>query len=65
LYTDGVTDERSATEGFGEQRLRSLLRSCQGMGAEGIADVIDRAVMEFRAEDPRDDVALLVVRLNP
>lgn len=65
FYTDGVTDERSATEGFGEQRLRSLLRSCQGMGAEGIADVIDRAVMEFREEDPRDDVALLVVRLNP
>lgn len=65
FYTDGVTDERSATEGFGEQRLRSLLRSCRGMGAEGIADVIDRALMEFRGEDPRDDVALLVVRLTP
>jgi PAS domain S-box-containing protein len=65
LYTDGVTDERSATEGFGEQRLKSLLRSCRGMGAEGIADVIDRAVMEFRPEDPRDDVALLVVRVTP
>ncbi|MGH2681757.1 MAG: PAS domain S-box protein [Actinomycetota bacterium] len=65
LYTDGVTDERTATEGFGEKRLKSILRSCQGMGAEGIADVIDRAVMEFRPDDPRDDVALLVVRFSP
>jgi PAS domain S-box-containing protein len=65
FYTDGVTDERTATEGFGEKRLRSLLRSCLGMGAEGIADVIDRAVMEFRAEEPRDDVAILVLRLSP
>ncbi|HEV8682209.1 MAG TPA: PAS domain S-box protein [Actinomycetota bacterium] len=65
FYTDGVTDERTATEGFGEKRLKSILRSCHGMGAEGIADVIDRAVMEFRPEDPRDDVALLVVRLAP
>jgi sigma-B regulation protein RsbU (phosphoserine phosphatase) len=65
FYTDGVTDERTATEGFGEKRLKSILRSCQGMGAEAIADMIDRAVMEFRPDDPRDDVALLVVRLAP
>lgn len=65
FYTDGVTDERTATEGFGEKRLKSILRSCQGMGAEAIADLIDRAVMEFRPEDPRDDVALLVVRMAP
>jgi PAS domain S-box-containing protein len=65
FYTDGVTDERTATEGFGEKRLRSILRSCHGMGAEAIADVVDRAVMEFRPEDPRDDVAMLVVRLSP
>jgi PAS domain S-box-containing protein len=65
LYTDGVTDERTATKGFGENRLKSILRSCAGMGAEGIADVIDRAVMDFRPEDPRDDVALLVVRVTP
>jgi PAS domain S-box-containing protein len=60
FYTDGVTDERTAPGGLDERRLRSLLRSCRGMGAEGIADVVDRAV-----EDPRDDVALLVLRLSP
>jgi PAS domain S-box-containing protein len=65
FYTDGVTDERTATEGFGEKRLKSILRSCQGMSAEAIADVIDRAVMEFRPDDPRDDVAIFVVRLSP
>jgi serine phosphatase RsbU (regulator of sigma subunit) len=60
FYTDGVTDERAAPGGLDERRLRSLLRSCQGMGAEAIADVVDRAV-----EDPRDDVAVLVMRLSP
>jgi len=60
FYTDGVTDERAAPGGLDEKRLRSLLRSCQGMRAEGIADVVDRAV-----EDPRDDVAVLVLRLSP
>ena len=60
FYTDGVTDERTGPGGLDEKRLRFLLRSCRGMSAEAIADVVDRAV-----DDPRDDVALLVVRLSP
>jgi len=60
FFTDGVTDERTGPAALDDRRLRSLLRSCQGMGAEAIADVVDRAV-----EDPRDDVALLVLRLSP
>ena len=38
---------------FGEERLLELLRSSAGMSAAGIADRIERAVLEFNARPPR------------
>ena len=64
LYTDGVTEARSADGSFfGEGRLRSLLRSCTGLAASAIAAELRRAVLDFQEGEPRDDLAVLVLRV--
>jgi serine phosphatase RsbU (regulator of sigma subunit) len=63
LYTDGVTERRSGTAFFGEQRLRTLLSSLAGSTAAEIADRIEREVQAFGPEEPKDDIAVLVVRI--
>ena len=64
LYTDGVVEARSP-EGvfFGEERFASLLRSCVGFDAASVAGLIEKAVLEFQENDPRDDAAVLVLRV--
>ncbi len=63
FHTDGVTEERLAGHMFGEHRLMELLRSSVGMSAAGIADRIERAVLEFTPGPPADDIAVIVLRL--
>jgi PAS domain S-box-containing protein len=63
FYTDGVTEERRAGEQFGEERLRGLLASCAGLSATGIAERIERGVLEFQPVAPADDMAVVVVRI--
>jgi serine phosphatase RsbU (regulator of sigma subunit) len=63
LYTDGVTDERRGDEEFGERRLHELLSSLAGRSADEIAAAVDVAVAAFRTGVPRDDVAVLVLRV--
>ncbi|HEU4355633.1 MAG TPA: PP2C family protein-serine/threonine phosphatase, partial [Actinomycetota bacterium] len=65
LYTDGVTDERSGDDEFGEQRLMDLLATLPGRTAQEIADAVLDAVVAFRSGQPRDDIALLVLRVAP
>ncbi|HSD49579.1 MAG TPA: PP2C family protein-serine/threonine phosphatase, partial [Actinomycetota bacterium] len=65
LYTDGVTDERSGDEEFGEQRLVELLTTLAGRTAQEIADAVLDEVVAFRSGQPRDDIALLVLRVSP
>jgi PAS domain S-box-containing protein len=65
LYTDGVTDERSGDEEFGEHRLAELLASLAGRSAQEIADAVLEQVVAFRSDQPRDDIALLVLRVSP
>jgi sigma-B regulation protein RsbU (phosphoserine phosphatase) len=62
LYTDGVTEARMDGEPFGEERLRALLESCAGMDAEGIVEHIEQTVVGLEGH-PRDDVALLALRM--
>ncbi len=63
LYTDGVTEARSPDgEFFGDDRLRRLLRSCSGLDAAEIAARIKNVVLDFQEGDPRDDLAVLVLR---
>src|SRR5205085_3927464 len=61
LYTDGVIEARSGGEFFGVDGLSGLLAGCAGLSAPEVAERIERAVIEFQAGRPRDDVAVLVL----
>ncbi len=65
LYTDGVTEARSPDGWFGSERLASLVASLAGASADEIADGVLTAVTDFQGGRLRDDVALLVVRVDP
>jgi GAF domain-containing protein len=64
FFTDGVTEERREGRMFGEERLVRLLEASAGLSAAGIADRIERAVLEFTPGPPADDVAVIVLRLT-
>ena len=65
LYTDGVVEARSP-DGlfFGEERLKALLRSSIALDASSIASRIETAVLNFQEQAPRDDIAVLVLRVS-
>ena len=65
LYTDGVTEARTSEGMFGSERLEELVRSCAGLRAAAIADVIERTVMDEQNGEARDDIAILVLRAAP
>jgi len=62
LYTDGVTEVRARRqEIFGHRDLAALLERCGGLGADGVAQRIQEAVLEAADGRPRDDIAVLVI----
>jgi serine phosphatase RsbU (regulator of sigma subunit) len=63
LYTDGVIDARETREVFGEARLRDALARGAGQDADGVLATIDSAVRAFHPGPPRDDKALLAIRV--
>ena len=65
LYTDGVIDARKHSEVFGERRLQAALAAAAGRDAEGVLDVVDAAVRAVHPGPPRDDTALLAIRVIP
>jgi PAS domain S-box-containing protein len=65
FYTDGVTEEPAGDVVFGEEHLVPLLRECVGLDADAAAGRIEDAVLDFRAQPPRDDMAILVLRFQP
>ncbi len=62
LYTDGVTEAHGPSGLFGEEGLRQALKRAHEQTADEIANAILDAVMTFTQDQPRDDVALLVLR---
>jgi serine phosphatase RsbU (regulator of sigma subunit) len=64
FYTDGITEARGP-EGsfFGEERLHALLRSCAGLDAQAIAERLKNVTLEYGEGSPRDDLAVLVLRV--
>src|SRR4051812_1295452 len=62
LYTDGVTDTRSATERFGSERLAEILAGATDLEPDEVANRVDTALLAFEEGPQRDDVALLVLR---
>jgi anti-sigma regulatory factor (Ser/Thr protein kinase) len=61
--TDGVTERRHGNRQFDDgDGLAAALRGCAGLDAAGVAERIRRAVHDFDAAPPADDLALLVLR---
>jgi serine phosphatase RsbU (regulator of sigma subunit) len=65
MFTDGVIEERLNGHVFGREGLVSVLERCAGQSAEDIAETIQKAVLGFGEDAPRDDIAILVGRVSP
>lgn len=63
LYTDGPTDARAPTRILEEPQLVELLKGASGLPGEGIAAALERDATG--GEDPRDDIAMLVIERLP
>ena len=65
LYTDGVIDRQRPGGSFGEDRLKALLASMTSDNPQEIVEEVQRAVMEFGQDPPRDDIAIVALQLAP
>jgi anti-sigma regulatory factor (Ser/Thr protein kinase) len=63
LYTDGLTDAYAPARVLTNTDLLSILRSCAGQSAPEIVRGISHAVLNGGTPQPRDDIALLVLRV--
>lgn len=65
LFTDGVTEASPLDDALGPERLAEFLGSCAGKDASRIAAGVEARVLELQRGRPRDDVAVLVLRITP
>jgi PAS domain S-box-containing protein len=64
VYTDGVTETPIRGGMLGEEGLASLLAACRDLDAEALLEHIDTSVRGMQTGPPRDDVAMLAVRVE-
>jgi sigma-B regulation protein RsbU (phosphoserine phosphatase) len=62
FYTDGVTERRRGRELFGTNRLRDAAVPLAGYPADVMAARLRSTTINFSVEEPRDDIAILVLR---
>jgi phosphoserine phosphatase RsbU/P len=62
FYTDGVTERRRGRELFGTARLREAAAPLAGYPADVMAARLRSTTINFSVEEPRDDIAILVLR---
>ena len=65
LFTDGVTEASRLDGAFGAEQLADFLGGFAGRSAVRIAAGVERRVLEVQSGRPRDDVAVLVLRVPP
>jgi serine phosphatase RsbU (regulator of sigma subunit) len=65
FYTDGVTEAGSPRNPLGEERLAEVVAGCAGMDADSIAGRVEGAALDVEDGAPRDDIAVVVVRVTP
>jgi serine phosphatase RsbU (regulator of sigma subunit)/anti-sigma regulatory factor (Ser/Thr protein kinase) len=63
LYTDSVTERHEGDRFFDEDGLASVLSRCTGFTAPVLAERIETAARAFVEDAPRDDLAIVVVRV--
>lgn len=63
FYTDGVVEARRGEDLYGEDRLRRLLGASRAMDAAGIAEAVVDEAVAFQSGLPRDDIAVLVLKI--
>lgn len=64
VVTDGVLERRSGVAMFEEPGVEAVLAAGNGAGAQAVADRLLRAVTDFSAAPPSDDMAVLVLDLG-
>jgi PAS domain S-box-containing protein len=62
FYTDGVIESRGDSS-LDERRLAELVATCAGAGADAIAAKVEEAAVLSQGGRPRDDIAVLVLRV--
>jgi PAS domain S-box-containing protein len=65
FYTDGVIEGRGSTTPLDEEGLAQLVAGCAGEGADAIAARVEDAAVAAQDGSPRDDIAVLVLRVAP
>jgi serine phosphatase RsbU (regulator of sigma subunit) len=65
FYTDGVTERLERTGRGGDSTLVALLWESDALSAAGIADRIYVEAAAATQEKPRDDIAIVVIRVPP
>jgi serine phosphatase RsbU (regulator of sigma subunit) len=65
FFTDGVIEPRGPGETLDEARLAELVARCAGRGADAIAAAIEEAALSSHGGRPRDDIAVLALRVSP
>jgi len=65
LYTDGLIEARSPDGILGEERVRELLERNAGLTADELATRLEDLAAAFSRLRRRDDLALLIARVNP
>src|SRR5215217_3349044 len=63
FYTDGVIESRGDAALLDERRLAELVATCAGAGADAIAAKVEEAAVLSQGGHPRDDIAVLVLRI--
>ena len=63
LFTDGVTEARAPKRVFGMADLAGFVGAHEPLRAEAIAERIERGALSAQADAPRDDVAIVVVKV--
>jgi phosphoserine phosphatase RsbU/P len=65
LYTDGVIEASPGDDAFGPERFEAFVATLAGRDATAIAERIEEAVLAIQSGPPRDDVAVVVARVDP
>jgi PAS domain S-box-containing protein len=63
FFTDGIVERHEGKRFFDEDGLTDVVRSVRGLGAQAIAVAIEGAARAFVDDEPRDDMAVVVLRV--